>query len=102
MKAANPPSETPPAAFRARDLSRRYGQKWALAHLDLSVPEGEVLLVAGPNGSGKTTLLRLLAGLLLGLSFACLILPALHALAGPDDEQGRVSPGWLRRHRGGK
>lgn len=44
----------------------------------------------------------LLAGLLLGLSFACLILPALHALAGPDEEQGRVSPGWLRRHRESK
>lgn len=58
------PSGTPSPAFSARDLSRRYGQKWALAHLDLTVPQGEVLLVAGPNGSGKTTLLRLLAGLL--------------------------------------
>ncbi len=55
---------TPSEAFSARDLSRRYGRRWALAHLDLSVRRGEVLLVAGPNGSGKTTLLRLLAGLL--------------------------------------
>ena len=61
---ATDPSGTPSPAFTARDLSRRYGQKWALAHLDLTVPQGEVLLVAGPNGSGKTTLLRLLAGLL--------------------------------------
>ena len=54
----------PPTAFAARDLCRRYGQRWALAHLDLSAACGEVLLVAGPNGSGKTTLLRLLSGLL--------------------------------------
>lgn len=46
--------------------------------------------------------LHLLAGVLLGLAAACLVLPALHALAGPDDEQGRVSPGWLRRHREGR
>jgi hypothetical protein len=44
----------------------------------------------------------LLAGLLLGLGFACIVLPALHALAGPDDEQGRVTEGWLRRHREGR
>lgn len=44
----------------------------------------------------------LVVGLLLGLAFACLVLPAFVALAGPDEEQGRVSPGWLRRHREGR
>lgn len=35
----------------------------ALAGLDLTVDEGEIVLVRGPNGAGKSTLLRLCAGL---------------------------------------
>lgn len=50
-------------AVETKGLGRRFGRHWALAHLDLAVPAGEVMLVAGPNGSGKTTLLRVLAGL---------------------------------------
>jgi len=50
-------------AIEARTLGRRFGTHWALAHVDLTVPAGEVVLLAGANGSGKTTLLRLIAGL---------------------------------------
>ncbi len=50
-------------AVEIRGLGRRFGRHWALAHVDLEVPRGEVLLLAGANGSGKTTLLRLIAGL---------------------------------------
>jgi heme exporter protein A len=50
-------------AVQARELGRRFGRHWALAHVDLDARTGEVLLLAGPNGSGKTTLLRILAGL---------------------------------------
>jgi ABC-type sugar transport system ATPase subunit len=35
----------------------------ALAGVDLSVADGELLVVLGPSGSGKTTLLRAVAGL---------------------------------------
>jgi heme exporter protein A len=50
--------------IRARNLSRRYGDKRALAGVDLDLEAGGFLLVTGPNGAGKTTLLRLCAGLL--------------------------------------
>jgi cobalt transport protein ATP-binding subunit len=36
----------------------------ALKGIDLTIPNGEFLLICGPNGSGKTTLIRLISGLL--------------------------------------
>ncbi len=51
-------------AIELRGLRRDYGERPALADVDLSLGEGESLLVLGPNGSGKTTLLRILATLL--------------------------------------
>ncbi len=44
-------------------VGRRFGSRWVLAHVDLTVGRGETLLLAGANGSGKTTLLRVIAGL---------------------------------------
>ncbi len=52
------------AAIELRGLRRDYGERPALAGVDLSLGQGESLLVLGPNGSGKTTLLRILATLL--------------------------------------
>jgi heme exporter protein A len=49
--------------IRARNLSKRFGEKRVLQGLELDVPRGGFVLVTGPNGSGKTTLLRLCAGL---------------------------------------
>jgi heme exporter protein A len=45
-------------------LGRRFGRRWAVADVDLTLRPGECLAVFGPNGAGKTTLLRILAGLL--------------------------------------
>lgn len=49
------------AAIEARELSRRYGRRWALSNVTLRAERGEVVMIAGRNGSGKSTLLRVLA-----------------------------------------
>lgn len=58
MSEVPPPS---PIGLSVRDLSRRFGARWALARVDLDVPPGSALMLTGHNGSGKTTLLRCVA-----------------------------------------
>ncbi len=47
-----------------RGLWKRFGQKVAVAGLDLDVPAGCFFGLVGPNGAGKTTTLRMATGLL--------------------------------------
>ncbi len=53
--------------FRLVDLRKTYGEGEAAVHalrgVDLSVAEGELLVLLGPSGSGKSTLLNILGGL---------------------------------------
>jgi ABC-2 type transport system ATP-binding protein len=58
----NAPSPTA-GTIRAQGLVRRFGQKTALAGVDLAAGPGGVIGLLGPNGSGKSTLLRILFGL---------------------------------------
>src|SRR5262249_13744626 len=51
-------------ALRIEGLTRRYGEREALADLSLSLPRCATLVVFAPNGAGKPTLLRVLATLL--------------------------------------
>ncbi|MEQ1565489.1 MAG: heme ABC exporter ATP-binding protein CcmA [Myxococcota bacterium] len=43
------------------DVARRYGRRWALAHVQLRIEPGQAWMLLGHNGSGKSTLLRCLA-----------------------------------------
>src|SRR5881398_1570809 len=51
-------------AIDVHGLTKRFGTKLAVDHVDIAVPEGEVWGFLGPNGSGKTTTIRMLCGLL--------------------------------------
>jgi ABC-2 type transport system ATP-binding protein len=69
-----------PLAIDVRGLTKRFGKKVAVDHVDIQVPEGRVWGFLGPNGSGKTTTIRMLCGLLK-----------------PDDGQGTCLGYDLRR-----
>src|SRR5438552_6964329 len=50
-------------AFLVEGLTKRYGDRAAVADLTVSVPRGVVAGFIGPNGAGKTTTLAMLLGL---------------------------------------
>jgi len=52
-------------AISARQLTRKFGDKIAVDHIDLDIPSGRIYGFLGPNGSGKSTTLRMLCGMLL-------------------------------------
>ncbi|HYT82202.1 MAG TPA: ABC transporter ATP-binding protein [Gemmatimonadales bacterium] len=51
------------AGVDIQHLSKRFGDLHAVDDVDLSIHEGEFLVLLGPSGCGKTTLLRMIAGL---------------------------------------
>jgi ABC-2 type transport system ATP-binding protein len=53
-----------PSAILTENLSRAYGDKWALYGLNLEVRAGEILGFLGPNGAGKSTTVKILTGMI--------------------------------------
>ena len=51
------------SSLSAIGVSKRFGATFALHPADLSIADGEFIVIVGPSGCGKSTLLRLLAGL---------------------------------------
>src|SRR5687767_288050 len=49
-------------AIEVVGLRKEYGDRVALAGVDLVVRRGEVVAILGPNGAGKTTLVETLEG----------------------------------------
>jgi ABC-2 type transport system ATP-binding protein len=52
-------------AIAVRGLTKRFGARTVVDHVDLTVQPGRICGFLGPNGSGKTTTLRMICGLLI-------------------------------------
>ena len=61
-----PASSNPPPVVEARAISKKFGDRMAVNHLDLEVPARVCFGLLGPNGAGKTTTI----GMVLGLIYA--------------------------------
>ncbi|MYL82181.1 ATP-binding cassette domain-containing protein [Desulfovibrio aerotolerans] len=53
-----------PPVIDVTGLTKVFGHKTVVDHLDMQVGRGEIYGFLGPNGSGKTTFIRMLCGLL--------------------------------------
>jgi multiple sugar transport system ATP-binding protein len=51
------------AEIRYEHVSKRFDSNTVVDDLDLSIADGELMVLVGPSGCGKTTALRMLAGL---------------------------------------
>jgi len=58
----NKSTSSAPPVVEARAISKKFGERFAVDHLDLDVPARVCFGLLGPNGAGKTTTLRMIYG----------------------------------------
>ena len=46
-----------------KQVQKKFGEKYAIKELNLSIEQGEIFVLVGPSGSGKTTSLKMINGL---------------------------------------
>ncbi len=50
-------------ALELKNISKRFGDKYANRNVDLTLYNGEILAILGENGSGKTSMVNMIAGI---------------------------------------
>ena len=51
------------ATIQLRQVEKKFGEVYAVKPVDLTIHDGEFVVLLGPSGCGKTTTLRMIAGL---------------------------------------
>ena len=78
------------ATLRTEGLTKSYGDRTVVRHVDLDVTSGEVVGLLGPNGAGKTTTFSMVVGLV-GPDVGRVLL---------DDHDVTADPMYLRARKG--
>jgi len=82
------------AIIECKEVCKNFGEKVALDHVSLSIPEGRIFGLLGPNGAGKTTLIRIINRITIPNSGAVLFNGA------PITQQDVVRIGYMPEERG--
>lgn len=79
-------------AIETLELTRRFGSRTAVDHLNLRVRKGTIHGFLGPNGAGKSTTIKILAGLLRADGGEARILGE---MVGTDNPRARQKIGYM-------
>ena len=79
----------------ATNLTKKFGEKTAIDHLDLKVKKGEVFGFLGPNGAGKTTTVRALSTLT-GFDEGTVIIDGYDIIKNPREAKAAI--GVIQQH----
>ncbi|MDA3822470.1 MAG: ATP-binding cassette domain-containing protein, partial [Bacteroidales bacterium] len=51
-------------SISVNNISKRFGEQWAVDNVTFSIPSGEIVGFIGPNGAGKSTTMKIITGYL--------------------------------------
>ena len=91
------PEDVSTPVLQLLGVSKQFGGKVALDHVDLDVESGEIHVICGENGAGKTTLMNIVAGIVRPDEGKIRIAGRAVRLADPTDA-ARVGVGMVHQH----